>query len=241
MANVDGLTAVLAGGYGSDNLGHDGAGYLEASGAFDKLTVHNGTVVQHIADINQAAVENRLNEIVRVMEMEHALFMSLGNLFRQHDALGQVLGNLAGDQIALSSSHGGVFVGVFLHNVLIAVADQRKNGFVSGIGLTHQSTLVTIDNISLGQLKFTLVHQAMLHHILNILYQKTHAITLLHMLGNLLDFVLLDSIFRLYSRICLLNSNDYLAAIEVYGGAITLNDLHASPSFLLKSYLWLWK
>ena len=235
MANINGLTAVLAGGYGSNDLRHNGAGYLEASGAFNELAIHNSAVIQHITDINQAAVKNRLDKIIGIVKMQHALFMGLRDFFWQHNALGQILRNLAGNQIALSCCHGGVFIGVLLHNILIAIANQGKNRFVSSVGLADQSTLVTIDDVSLSQLKLALVHQAMLYHILNILYQEAHAITLLHMLSNFLDFLLLNSIFRLYGRVCLLNSNNYFAAIKIYGCAIALNDLHLSPSFLQKS------
>ena len=222
----------MAGGYGRDNLCHHGTCNLKASGAFDKLAVHNSAVIQHITDINQAAVKNRLDKIIGIVKMQHALFMGLRDFFWQHNALGQILRNLAGNQIALSCCHGGVFIGVLLHNILIAIANQGKNRFVSSVGLADQSTLVTVDDIGLSKLKFALIHQAVLHHILNIFYQEAHAITLLHMLGNFLDFILLDSIFGIYGCICLLNSDNYLATIKIYCGAIALNDLHLAPSFL---------
>ena len=123
MADIHRLAAVLAAGNGSDNLRHNRAGNLEAFWAFNQLAVHNGAIVQHVADVNQAAVKNRLDEIISIMEMDCALVMRLGNFFRQDNAAGQILGNLTGNQIALGRSHNGVFVGVFLHNVLIAVAD----------------------------------------------------------------------------------------------------------------------
>ena len=123
MTDINRLTAVLAGSNRGNNLCHNGAGNLEALGAFNHFAVHNRTVIQHIADINQAAVENRLNKIVCIMKMQYTLFMSLRNLCRQHNALRQVLGNLTGNQVALSSSHSCIFITVFFHNVLIAVAD----------------------------------------------------------------------------------------------------------------------
>ena len=57
------------------------------------------------------------------MKMQHAFFMRFGNLCRQHDTLRQVLGNLTGNQVALSSCHRCIFITVFFHNILIAVAD----------------------------------------------------------------------------------------------------------------------
>ena len=123
MTDIYRLTAVLAGSNRCNNLCHNGAGNLEAFRAFNHFAVHNRAVIQHIADINQAAVENRLNKIVGIMEMQHTLFMRLGNLCRQHDTLCQILGNFTGNQVTLSSSHCCIFITVFFHNVLIAVAD----------------------------------------------------------------------------------------------------------------------
>ena len=123
MTDINRLTAVLAGSNRGNNLCHNGAGNLEAFRAFNHFAVHNRAVIQHIADINQAAVENRLNKIVGIMKMQHAFFMRLGNLCRQHNTLCQIFGNLTGNQVALSSSHSCIFITVFFHNVLIAVAD----------------------------------------------------------------------------------------------------------------------
>ena len=123
MTDINRLTAVLARSNRSNNLCHNGAGNLKALRTFNHFAVHNRAVIQHIADINQAAVENRLNKIVGIMEMQHALFMRLRNLCRQHNTLRQVLGNLTGNQVTLSSSHRCIFITVFFHNVLIAVAD----------------------------------------------------------------------------------------------------------------------
>ena len=77
MADIHRLAAVLAAGNGSDNLRHNRAGNLEALRAFNQLAVHNRAAIQHIADINQAAVKNRLNEIIRVMEMDQPLLMGI--------------------------------------------------------------------------------------------------------------------------------------------------------------------
>lgn len=77
MTDINRLTAVLAGSNRGNNLCHNGAGNLKALRAFNHFAVHNRAVIQHIADINQAAVENRLNKIVGIMKMQHAFFMRL--------------------------------------------------------------------------------------------------------------------------------------------------------------------
>ena len=137
MPHVHGLTAVLTGSYGSDNLGHHVAGYLKALGRFNHLAVHHGAVVQHVADIDQTAVENGLDKIIHIMKMDGGFVVGFCNLFRQNHAAGQIFGNLAGDQVALGRGHNGIFIAVFFHNVFIAVTNQGEDGFVGGIGLTH--------------------------------------------------------------------------------------------------------
>ena len=69
VADIHALAAVLVGGHAGDNLGHHRAGNLKALGAFDHLAVHHGAVVQHVADVDQAAVKNRLHKIICVVEM----------------------------------------------------------------------------------------------------------------------------------------------------------------------------
>ncbi len=97
MAHVYRLAAVLAGSNRSNYLRHHVAGYLEAPGRFDHLPVHHSAVVQHVADVDQAAVEDGLDEIIHVMEMDHAFVMGFCNFFRQDHAAGQVLGHFTGD------------------------------------------------------------------------------------------------------------------------------------------------
>ena len=59
--------------YRRDNLSHNRTGYLETLRAFNQFAVHHGAVIQHVLNINQTAVKNRLNKIVRIMEVQHAL------------------------------------------------------------------------------------------------------------------------------------------------------------------------
>ena len=58
-------------------------------------------------------------------------------MLRQQDAAGQVAAHLAGDIVPLGGGDGGVFVGVFLDQILVVVADQGEDGFVGGVGLSH--------------------------------------------------------------------------------------------------------
>ena len=230
MTDIYRLAAILARSNRSNNLRHNSAGYLEASRAFNHFAVHNGAVVQHIANVNQAAVKNRLDKIICVMEMQNALLMCLGNLLRQHQALRQILRNLTGNQVALRSSHRSIFIGVFLHNVFIIIADQGKDGLISRIRLTHQRTLIAIDDILLRQLKLALFHQAMLNHILNILNKQAHAVASLYISSDFFNLLLLDTIFGLNCNIGFMDCFYNFVRIKVNCSAIALNNFHSSST-----------
>ena len=153
MAHVYRLAPVLAAGNSRDNLRHNSARHLEALRRFDELSVHDGTVVQHVAHIDKTAVENRLNKIIRIMEMQNSLFMGLCNLLRQKQSFREILGNFACDQISLSGSCCRILVGILFHNLFIAVLNQAQNRIICCIGAAHQLTCITIHNISLRQIK----------------------------------------------------------------------------------------
>ena len=137
VLDVHGLAAILVAGHRRDNLSGDGAGHLEALGGLYHLSVDGCPIVQHVLDINQAAVEDGLDEIVRVMEMEHAIVVGQGNVLRQEHAPGHVPGHLPGDIVPLGRGQAGVLVGVLLRQLLVLVADQLQDGLVRGVGLAQ--------------------------------------------------------------------------------------------------------
>ena len=106
------------------------------------------------------------------MKMDHALFMCLNDLFRKQNALCQILGYLTCDQVSLRRSDIRIFVGVFLHYILIAVFDQTHDRVICGIGTADHFSGVTINDILLGQLILSLCHKLLLDHILDVLYHK---------------------------------------------------------------------
>ena len=83
VANIHRLSTVLAAGNSGNDLCQNGAGNLEALWAFNQLAVHNGAVVQHIANVNQAAVENWLEKIVGIVKVNLTVFMGLRDFLRQ--------------------------------------------------------------------------------------------------------------------------------------------------------------
>ncbi len=63
MLDIHALTAVLVAGHCRDDLGGHGTCHLKALGRLDHLAV-DGSVVQHVLDIDQTTVEDRLDEII---------------------------------------------------------------------------------------------------------------------------------------------------------------------------------
>ena len=180
MAHIHGLPAVLVGGHTGDDLGGDGAGYLEALGAFDKLAVHHGAVVQHVADVDQTAVEDGLDKVVGVVKMQQALVVGLGDFLRQEDAAGQVPADDAGNVVPLGRGYGGILVGVLLSHLLVGVVEQVQDGLVCGVLLPGQGADVAVDDIGLGQLIFAGLHQFAFYHVLDVLHQQPGPVQRLH-------------------------------------------------------------
>ena len=226
MAHIHALAAVLVGGHVGDDLGHDVAGHLEALGAFDHLAVDHGAVVQHIADVDEAAVENGLHKVVGIVEVQDALIVSLADLLRQQDAAGQVAAHLAGNIVALGGGDDGVLVGVLFGQLLVGVAQQGENGFVGGVLLAHQSPGIAVDDIGLGQRILVQLHELMLHHILNVLHQQAGAVLLLHRVGNGADLIFRDAFLGVHGCIGLLDRPDDFAAVKVDRVAIPFDNFH---------------
>ena len=172
MRDVDRLSAVLRGGDRSDYLRDYCARDLERFGAFYHLAVHDGAVIEHVADVDEAAVEYGLQKIVGIVEVNGAFVVSLGDVFGQEYPAGKVLGNFAGDEVALGGRRAGVLVGVLLHYVLVGIFDERKNALVRGVGFADERTLVAVEDIGLHELVLLQLHQLFLDHVLNIFDQQ---------------------------------------------------------------------
>ena len=69
MSRIYRLSTILAACYRRNDLRHDRTCHLKAFWTLDQLAIHNGAVVEHITNIDQTAVEDRLNKIVHIMEM----------------------------------------------------------------------------------------------------------------------------------------------------------------------------
>ncbi|MPM85203.1 hypothetical protein SDC9_132281 [bioreactor metagenome] len=111
-----------------------------------------------------------LGVIVHVVEMNHALLMGLHNFRGQQQALGDVLGHLARHIVPLNGIHGGIFIGVFLHDLLIVALDEAENLVIGGVGGPGQRPGIAIADIALRRFIGAVAHQLCLHQLLNFLH-----------------------------------------------------------------------
>jgi len=142
--------------------------------------------------------------------------MSTRNLLRQNESPGQILRNFSGNQVSLRRGHDGIFIGVLFHDILIAVANKGKNGFIRSVGLAHQRPGITVNDIGLRQLEFPQLHQLGLNHILNIFYQVSIFLFLFNIISNFFNIFSSHSISCIYSFVSLLNGNNDFASVKIY-------------------------
>ena len=232
MAHVHALAAVLVGGHAGDDLGGDGAGHLEALGRLNELAVHHGSVVQHVPDVDEAAVEDGLNKVVGVVEVDGALVVGLGDVLGQQNAPGQVPAHLAGNVVPLGSGDHGVLVGVLLGQLLVLVAQQGEDGLVGGIGLAHQGPVVAVNNIGLGQVELILGHQSLLHQVLDVLHQHPLPLHALNAVNNGVNPIPAQLFLGGNLGVGLLDGGYNLASVVIYNGPVSLDHFHAHGALL---------
>ena len=226
VAQVHALAAVLVGGHAGDDLGGDGAGHLEGLGAFDELAVHHGAVLQHVSDVDQAAVKNGLDEIVGVVEVDGPLVVGLGDMFGQKNAPGQVPAHLARDVVPLGGGDHGVLVGIFLGQLLVLVAQQGQDGLVGGVGLPDQGPVIPVDDVGLGQMELVPLHQPLLHQVLDVLHQDALALLRLDAADDGVDVLPAQPVGLGDLGVGLLNGGCDFAAVIIHAGAIPFNNFH---------------
>ena len=166
--------------------------------------------------------------------MEDAFVMGAGNLFRQDDAARQVLRHFAGDEVALRRGHDGVLVAVFLHDVLVAVADQGQDGFVRRIRFAHQGAAVAVNDVGLGQIEFSRFLDLVFHHILDVFHQEALLVFLLDIPRDSENLAVLQPLLRRDGRIGLADGHHNLLEVEIHAGAVPFNHFlhtHRSPAF----------
>ena len=170
MGQGNRLAAVLVGGHLRHDLRGDVAGGGKAVGPLNECAGDDGAVLQHILQIHKVAVVHVLGEVIRVMEVDDTLPVSIHDLLRQQDALCDVPADLTGHIVPLGGVHHRVLVGVFLLGLLVAALDEAEDLLVGGVGAADQRAGVAVGHIVLGHLKGTVGHDLILHQILYFLH-----------------------------------------------------------------------
>ena len=93
-------------------------------GLLDKSTADNGTILQHILQIDQITVVHMLGKIIRVVKMDDALLMGLHDIRRKQNTAGDILADLACHIVALYAVDSGVLIGILLLDFLIITFNQ---------------------------------------------------------------------------------------------------------------------
>ena len=161
------LTAVLVGSDLGNDLGGNVAGGCEAVRLLDLCFADDRAVLQHVFQVDQAAVVHRLGEVVRIMEMNDSLLVGIDDVLRQQESSGDVLGYFTGHVVTLGAVDLRVLVGILLVGLFVLAADQAQNLLVGCVGLADQGSFIPVGNVVVGQLVGILSHDLMFDHILD--------------------------------------------------------------------------
>ena len=139
-------------------------------GLFNQSVADYSAVLKHILEVYEVAVVHMLSKIVGVVEVDNSLLVSLYDVGRKQHSPCEVAAYLACHIVALNAVNGGVFVGIFLLNLLVVALDKRENTVVGGISLADERAVVAVSYVPSGKLERALCHKLILYHILNFLY-----------------------------------------------------------------------
>ena len=173
-----------------------------------------------------------LGIIVAVVEVDDTLAVRLHNILRQQDALAEVAADLAGHIVPLGGVDHRVLVGVLLLGLLVVALDEAEDLVVSGVGLTHQRAGVAVGDVVLGHLKGAVGHDAVLHHILDLLHGggAVHLLALqLHGLCDPLDLHRRHPVHLLHGLVGLGDGDNDLGNVKADLGSVSLDDPHRGP------------
>ena len=138
-------------------------------GFLDHGLGNDRAVLEHILQIDEAAVMHALCEIIRIVEMNESFLMRSHDIFRQKKTASQVLAYLPGHIIALYTVDSRILVRILLFYFLIIAVDQTHDLLVGRVGLTNKGMLIPVSDILSGDLVPPDAHDAVLDHILDLL------------------------------------------------------------------------
>ena len=164
---VDRLAAILTRGDLSDDLRRDGAGDLEALWAVNLLPINAGAATKHILEIDQAAIEHRLDDVVHVVEVDRPAVVRHHDVCRHKESACDILGDLAGDQVALRGDDLGVLIRVLVHHATVGLIEDAEDAGVVGIALALKFLHRPVALICLGGGDVAVGRQLVVDHLLD--------------------------------------------------------------------------
>ena len=184
--------------------------------------------------VPEVAVVHVLGVVVRVVEVDDALVVSLDDVLGQQHAHREVLGDLAGHVVTLHGVDRGVLVGVLLLDLFVVALDERQNLVVGRVLLALQALNIAIDDVMAGNLVAVETHDLVLDQILNLL--DRHGVArVLACLGDVLCRVNHLAVGKtralLDLQVCGADGIDDLIDVKDNLGAAALDDLHPLASF----------
>ncbi len=166
---VDRGAAVNVAGNLSDDLRGDSGGSGNGFGRLYLGVAHLEALSEHALEIDEHAVEHREEgRVVQVVVMQVAGFVGVHDVLGQHVLLGVVLGDDTSEQIALSWDHAGVFVGIFMEQLGVALADEAFD-FTTELAHALAGDITVVAIFDVGPRKFFVgsLHELVLHERLN--------------------------------------------------------------------------
>ena len=232
----DGLAAVLVRGDLRDDLRRDVARGRERMWALDEGSRDDGAVLQHVLQVHKVAVVHVLGVVVRVVEVDDALFMRLDDILGQEQTVRQIAAHLAGHIVALGGVDDGVLVGILLLGLFVVALDEGENFVVRRVALAHERAVVAISDVALSDLERAVRHDLVLDKVLDLLDRGCAAQTLageLHALGDALDLDGRHASLLVHNVVSLSHCGDDFDDIKFYFCAVALDNSHVFPSPLL--------
>ena len=225
--------AVLVGSDLCNNLRCNIASRREGMRLFDKGTRNDGSVLEHVLQIDQIAVVHMLRKIVRVVEMNKPLVVRFDDVFGEQNTAGNIFADFPCHIVALNGIDSRIFIGIFLFDFFVVAFNQSQNLRVRRICTANELTGITIGNIFTGNGIRLLIHDLIFDKVLNLLHAD-RAVEIARKRGdflrNILDLLFAQTVVLADFVVCLGDRVYDLRQIERNFGTVSLDDFHLTIS-----------
>ena len=195
----------------------------------NKRTGNDRAVLKHIVKIDKIAVVHVLRKVIRVMEVNKTLIVSLHNILWQKLALNKIFGNLTGHIVTLYGNNSRILIGILLFNFFVVALYQRKDLIVCCIFLASLVLYVSVDNVLASHLKVIKGHQLILDKILDFFYRNGvsgfHTLVS-HIKCSKTDLTVSKALLSANLSVCLSNSILNFIDVKRYFRTVALDNLH---------------